>query len=289
MQSSMVMSLSSNIIEMKSRSASKIITICLLLLYSVCSYAQKPQQFNNIKTFAGPITDFTVDILGNIYIVNPQNNLKKINENGDSVAVYNNVRLFGKLTDVNATNPLKLLLYYQPFSTIVTLDRFLHRRNTIDLRKQNIFTVRAISPSYDNNIWVFDEQESKLKKISDEGAVLNESNDFRMMFDTVPSPVKIIDRDGFVYLYDPAKGLYIFDYYGALKLRLPFVNWKDFEVVGKNIYGFDEKNYYVYANNTLDIKTYSLPTAMKAFDILRLGNDKVYILKDGELKVFQLQ
>ena len=51
----------------------------------------------------------------------------------------------------------------------------------------------------------------------------------------------IIDRDNFVYLYDTAKGFYIFDYYGVLKTDLPFLNWTNVEVTGNNMYGFQQQ------------------------------------------------
>ena len=76
---------------------------------------------------------------------------------GTLVAVFNNVKKFGKLSTIDVSIRLRYLLYYKDFSTIVVLDRLLAIRNTIDLRKQNIFQVNAIAQSYDNNIWLFDE------------------------------------------------------------------------------------------------------------------------------------
>ena len=61
------------------------------------------------------------------------------------------------------------------------LDRFLNVRNTIDLRSSGILQARAVAQSYDNNYWVFDELESKIKKVDDNGKVLLESADFRMI------------------------------------------------------------------------------------------------------------
>src|SRR5204863_2653088 len=124
----------------------------------------------------------TIDNLDNIYLVDNNNQLKKLNSNGDSAGVFNDVRKYGKLFSIDATNPLKLLLYYQNFSTVLVLDRFLNIRNTINLRKQNIFNVKAIGASYDNNIWVFDEGDGKIKKIDDNGEVLSETVDLRMIF-----------------------------------------------------------------------------------------------------------
>jgi hypothetical protein len=126
--------------------------------------------------------------LDNIYLLTTGNQLKKINNNGDSAGIFNDVKRYGNPSSIDVNNPLKILLYYKNYSTVVVLDRFLNMRNTINFRKQNIFTVNAISTSYDNNIWLFDEQNLKLKKIDDEGKVLQETIDWRNLFDTVPSP-----------------------------------------------------------------------------------------------------
>ena len=55
---------------------------------------------------------------------------------------------------IDATNPLKILVYYREFTTIIELDRFLNIVNTIDLRNQNILQAKAVGLAYDNNVWV---------------------------------------------------------------------------------------------------------------------------------------
>ena len=93
-----------------------------------------------LTTITGDIADFTVDNLGNIYILNRDNQLKKINLQGDSMGVFNDVRQYGKISYIDATNPLKILLFYKDYGNVVALDRFLNVRNTISLRKTNIIT-----------------------------------------------------------------------------------------------------------------------------------------------------
>ena len=188
------------------------------------------------KKIEYPIESFTVNNLGELFIINTNNQLKKLNDIGDSVGVFNMVTKYGRLSYVEAQNPWKTILYYKNFSTIVLLDKYLNVLTSINLRKQNIFSVTTVTTSYDNNIWLYDEQDSKLKKIDDAGKILSETVDFRLLFDPVPSPEQIIDRSGFVYLYDPENGMYVFDYYGAFKNKLTFLHWKDFTVIGKNMY-----------------------------------------------------
>ncbi|MEP6615198.1 MAG: hypothetical protein ABJA57_01400 [Ginsengibacter sp.] len=261
--------------------------VLLLSSLTINSFSQ-PDTFRLINTLPYPVISFTVDNLGELYIINSSNQLKKLDEKGDSAGVFNQVTKYGKLSYVEAQNPWKTILFYQNFSTIVLLDKYLNVLTSINLRKQNIFSVKAVSTSYDNNIWLFDEQDNKLKKIDDGGKLLFESVDFRLLFDSVPSPLKIIDRDGFVYLYDPLKGLYVFDYYGSFKNKLPFLQWKDFTVIDKNIYAFDEKYFYTYKINSLDLKQFLLPARFQNYTSVKVGNNKIYMLKNDSLQFFSL-
>ena len=253
------------------------------------SFAQSDAAFQFNRLIPGEFSLFTVDNLENVYLLGNSGQLKKLNANGDSAGVFNNVRKYGQLFSIDATNPLKLLLYYKNFSTIVVLDRFLNVRNTINLGKKNIFKVNTIATSYDNNIWLFDEGDSKLKKIDDNGDVLMETVDFRNLFDTIPSPVQITDQDGFLYLYDPARGFYTFDYYGSLKNHIPFLNWTNTEVIGKNLYGFDSTKFYQYQSGSLKLKEYAMPVFFKDAQQIKAANNKVYLLRGNGVQQFLIK
>ncbi|MDP4285341.1 MAG: hypothetical protein Q8891_13020 [Bacteroidota bacterium] len=266
-----------------------------LILAIVCvadlsiAKAQDDSLFYFLKKIENPISSFTVDNLGELYVINTDNQLKKYNEKGDSVGVFNQVLKYGKLSYVEAQNPWKAILFYENFSTIVLLDKYLNVLGSINLRNQNIFQVKAVTTSYDNNIWLFDEEDNKLKKIDDNGKLISESVDFRLLFDSAPSPRQIIDQDGFVYLYDPQKGLYIFDYYGSFKNKLTFLHWTNFAVIGKTIYGFDKETLYKYTPPLPDITKYELPSTLQNNTSVKLSNHKIYILKNQHLEIYSLQ
>lgn len=268
----------------------KKIGFLLILFNCTCLpkiFAQKDSLFHFVKQIPFPVSSFSVDNIGGLYLITSDNQLKKYNEKGDSI-VFNQVTQYGKLTYVNAENPWKTILFYQNFSTIVLLDKYLNVVTSINLRKQNIFRVQAVTTSYDNNIWLFDEQDNKLKKIDDNGNVLSETVDFRLLFDSVPDPKQIIDRDGFVYLYDPQKGIYIFDYYGSFKGKLTFINWKNITVIGKDIYGFDEQNLYKYSAPLPDYTSEKLPVELQNSSSIQIRNHKIYILKNNRLAIYSL-
>ena len=263
-----------------------LLSINLLIIAS--SFAQTDSVLKFSKTISGDFTYFNVDNLDNIYLVNNNNQLKKLNSNGDSVGIFNDVRKYGKLFYIDVTNPLKLLLYYQNFSTVVILDRFLMIRNVINLRKQNIFNVKAIATSYDNNIWVFDEGDAKLKKIGENGDLLSETVDCRLIFDTIPSPTQIIDEGGFVNMYDPAKGFFIFDIYGSLKSKLPFTSWRNVEVINKTLYGFTDSSLYEYPTGALNLKEYKLPSTFNNAMQIKAANNKIYLLNESGIQQFTI-
>src|SRR6202012_4840522 len=137
---------------------------CLLSMAVLFARAQQATDFVLTRTLTADIADFAVDNLGNIYLLSKDNQLKKLSPEGDSLAVFNDVRRYGKISSIDVTNPLKILVYYREFTTILALDRYLNMINIIDLRNLGILQARAVGLAYDNNIWVYDELDAKLKR-----------------------------------------------------------------------------------------------------------------------------
>jgi hypothetical protein len=265
---------------------SRLFIFTLLVSYSIAGYAQADSVFHFQRDYRGGVTDFTVDNLGNLYLVYQNGQLKKLRPNGDSLAVFNNVRKYGKLHAVDVSNPLKVLLHFKDFNTVVILDRLLNERAILDLRKFNFLQVKTIGQSYDNNIWIYDELEAKLKKIGDDGRLIDQSNDFRQLFDSTPSPSVIIDQDKLLYLYDAQKGVYTFDYYGGYKSRMPFFGWKDFTVINNSLFGRDSVFLYRYDASSFDLQKFSVPTFMNDAQKIVIRPGSVYLLKDGVIMVY---
>lgn len=255
---------------------------------SILTGNSSSDSFSFERFIPGNFSLMDVDVLNNLYLVTAGNQLKKLKPNGDSLAVFNDVKKYGNPTLIDVTNPLKVLLYYKNFSTVVMLDRLLSQRNSINFRQQNIFSVKAIATAYDNNIWLFDEQDLKLKKIDETGKLLSETTDWRLLMDPVPAPEKIIDANNFVYLYDPAKGFYIFDYYGTFKNNLPFLQWENISVGSNNLAGFSGRQYFSYQLQSMALKTYTLPAFFKDYSSIRAMNGKLYLLKQEGVEIYSV-
>ncbi len=241
------------------------------------------------KTIPGSYTNFYTDNLNNIYLVSTDNQVKKLDDKYDSAGVFNDVRRYGDIYSMDVSNPLKIIVFYKDFTTILVLDRFFNTLNTIDLRKYGILQVKAVAQSYDNNYWIFDELDNKIKKLDDNGNVLLETADFRVLFSEQYEPTRIIDNDGSLYLYDTNNGWLIFDYYGALKQRVQVNGWKNVQVADKNLFGHDDR--FLYFSNPRALNIQQVKTNINLASVIKmqkLGNKFFVLTKDG-LSIYTLQ
>lgn len=261
--------------------------ILFVLSVSIETTAQTDTIFRYLRIMKGDFIDFTIDNLDNLYVLNSRNQVKKFNANGDSVAVYNDVKKYGQATLIDVSNPLKVLLYYRDFATVVMLDRFLNVVNVVDLRKHGILQAKAIGQSYDNKIWVYDEGEAKLKKIDEDGTLLLETPDFRLLTGQSVSPVKIFDENKYVYIYDPARSIYVFDYYGALKNGILIEQWQNLKVSGKYIFGSRSDSLFRYEISSFRVDEWKMPVPIRDSRAFNFSSSRIYALKndcDGELR-----
>jgi hypothetical protein len=266
----------------------KLLTITAVL-FCLISNGQADTSFKLIRFIPGDIVDFTVDNLDNVYLLNSRNQIKKINSNGDSVAVFNDVKNYGQATLIDVSNPLKLVVYYRDFSTIAILDGFLNIRNTIDLRKHNMFQVKAVGQSYDNKIWLYDEVENKLKKIDEDGKLLLETSDFRLLLGKSASPVKVFDENKYVYLYDTLLGVYVFDYYGSLKNNVLITGWQSLKVTGKYIFGANGDTLHRYEISTFRLDEWKMPEEIAKSKAFNFSATRLYALKKDGIEVYSFR
>jgi hypothetical protein len=266
-----------------------LLNILLLFFITSAVQGQADTSFKLLRTINGDIVSFTVDNLDNIYVLNSRNQVKKLNANGDSVAIFNDVKRFGQATLIDVSNPLKVLLFYKDFATVVVLDRFLNVVNSIDLRKQNILQAKAIAQSYDNKIWVFDELESKLKKVDEDGKLLSETPDFRQLFGQAPTPQKIFDQDQYVYLYDSTQSVFVFDYYGALKNKILISGWQNFKVTGKYIFGSNGDILHRYEISSFRLDEWKMPEEIYKSRSFNFTSARLYALKNDRIEVYSFR
>lgn len=266
------------------------ISLCCLFIGFFAKANDSTLMLTLSKKIVGNYKDVEVDNLGNIYLTSSNNDVVKLNSNLDSVASFNNTKRFGNIGLLDATNPFKILVFYKDFSNIVVLDRFFNTINTIDLRKQNLQQISTIATSYDNKIWLFDEIDNKLKKIDDNGNLLTETVDFRILFDTAFIPTQIIDDNGKIYLANNTSTIAIFDYYGAMKNKYNNIpSYKNLQVVSNQLLFINQSriDYFNHSLQSFSINIFN-KNLINATKILLQSNTLFCLTQEG-LAVFTIQ
>ncbi|MGO4772463.1 hypothetical protein ACEN2I_12430 [Flavobacterium sp. W22_SRS_FK3] len=130
----------------------------LFLFFIACSFSAFFAQ--NQKKILTPLSHFTIDAdeflgsdsFGFSYQIK-DNIFSKIK--GKEAFEYKNVSL-GKITKTDILNPLKIVLFYEDFNSVVLLDNQLNKITEINFSQNNTpIVVTAIGMSTQNQLWIY--------------------------------------------------------------------------------------------------------------------------------------
>ena len=154
-----------------------------------------------------------VDKLQQLYIVTDDHTLQKYSPDGELLKYYNENNI-GAISSIDVTNPFQPLVYYGEYQIGVMLDRSLSEIFRFRLGDLNLYQIDAVGLSSDNLLWLYDPNSFKLKKIDKNLRTVTESLDLTGILENSFLPVKLVESDNKVFLFDPNYGIIIFDLMG---------------------------------------------------------------------------
>lgn len=240
--------------------------------------------FRLISTYDTKAKSLAVDNFGNFYTMS-DNKVLKFGPDGKYLYPYEEFRN-GKIGMIDVTNPMKLMVYYPDFSTIVFLDRFLsplNKYNFFDLGYQNI---TAVASSVDGRLWFYDNVEFKLKKIDETGKVYRESQPLNVLIEQAPNPTFIVEKDNQVYVNDSAIGIMVFDLFGSYAKTIPLKGLKRFQVLQGQIVYQDGLTVNSYNPLTFETKGFALPDTVGLVQVA-LEKEVLGILKENKVDFYR--
>jgi hypothetical protein len=194
----------------------------------------RAQSFQLLASRPVAARTMATDELGNIYAVLADNTLARYNERGDSTGFYRSA-LNGEIGSVDATNPLRLLLYYPGYNKVQLLDRQLALKAEVDLRTLHIYTPTAVGIASDGNIWVYDPFNARIIKFDDGGRQMMEGIDLRQQLPFVPQAQFILERDRRLFLCDTTQGILVFDQFATYLNTLPVKGVRELQAFGQQL------------------------------------------------------
>jgi len=225
------------------------------------------------------------DRLGDVYTVKGDA-LIKYKSNGSLFRIYSNKSL-GQITRVDATNPLKVIVFYQDLSRVVFVDNTLSesgeplRLETLD-REQ----VNQVCWSYDNGIWLYDPVNFYLTRLDQRLKINVDIRNLNQILGFAPIPNWMEEYGNHLFMSIPGRGILQFDIFGTYLRNIPIRDAEQFHVAG---------NFVLYRNKKQELNVYDMKALQNSAweipggDFLDFSfvQNKLYVLQRDSLKAYQ--
>ncbi len=246
--------------------------LILACSFMLCSYMNVATDDIRVK-FPDKDCFIETDGFGNIYVVN-NDEITKYNAYGVSQKKYSTKR-YGNIESVDATNPLKILVYFKDFQQLLFLDNQLSASSDmISLESLGHEQTSLVCSSANNSFWLYDKQNNELTRFNSELKPLLKTGNLKQILGVDIKPVSMKEHNSYLYLNCPNEGILIFDIYGTFNKTLPLKNLKEFNIVNGNIFYFEKGTLKEYQPNTFNtIEKQFSDTLLKT---VYWKNDKFY-------------
>jgi hypothetical protein len=255
--------------------------IAITLLIPIFSFA--PEDWNPVVNVAVDADKMICDNIGNTYFIKAET-ISKYDSAGVLQKTFSN-KNFGPITSADATNALRIVLFYKDFNRIVILDNTLSQNgDAIQLEAVGFPLATLAASSHDNGIWVYDQQNFELVRLNRNLQVEQRTGNLSQLLGTELQPNFIIEKDNRLFLNNPATGILVFDIFGTYSKTIPLKSLKEFQVVDNNIIYFQDS-----AVSTWDMITANdqrlIASSPKATSVL-LQKNKMFVLEDKHFLIY---
>jgi len=260
--------------------------ISLLLLLLILSGPASAQLLLPTDSFSAEGQMIATDKLGNLWVAGG-NRLLKYSPGQKAPLPYQEYR-FGKIGMIDVSNPLKPLVYFPDFMTVVVLDKFLAPLVSYSFFELGYQNVTAVCNSTDGRFWFYDNIRFMLKKIDETGKILRESPPLNQILKTSVQPTFIQEKDNQVFVNDPDQGILVFDVFAGYAKTLPIKNIQRFQLHAGKLYYCNQSKLCSYDLSTLEQKCMELPAPENILDAA-VTQDRLFLLRKGLVESYQFK
>lgn len=250
------------------------------------SFGLNDGKFKLVKSLSNVPGKFTTDNLGNVYLVNGSV-LEKYSADGKLLKSYSNKTL-GKITSVDASNPLRVLVFYESFQQAVVLDNmFSPSVAPVMLEALGYNQVSLAAASHNNGMWIYNKLNFELIRFDQNLQLTHKAENISQQSGQNLNPVFLLEYNNRVFLNDSARGILVFDVYGSYSKTIPLTGLTDFQVANEDIIYFSSGKLKSYNMKTLAEAEIILPTTGVLY--ARSEKEKLYLLKQKSLEIYHVK
>lgn len=255
----------------------------LFIILSFLSLSFRTGDYLLIKSIPIKASFLTTDQFSNCYIIS-DNQLIKYDSMGNFFANYS-AKTLGSLTSIDASNPMKLQLFYRDLGKVITLDNMLAYTVSVNLIDLDIQQPLVICNSYNDALWVYDQQDFQLKRIESSLQITQQSGNIAQMVGYDLKPTAMIEDNKFLYMNNPETGILVFDYYGSYYKTIPIQNIISFQIIDNKLVYYKENNFVSYDMHSFNDKMISVPKPASNLLYPRIEKQRIFLLEKNNVEI----
>ena len=225
--------------------------LMLLVFATILQPAWGQDTLRIVQSFDAEVQSFTSDKLKQIYLITPNQVLRKCTESGKVLFEFSN-RYLGRLSKVDASDPFDLLLFYPDYQTILFLDRTLNLTADVRLKTEEFPLPSLVAVGRDRQIWIYDGALNTINQIDRQGTIKHTSQDLSLLLGRRFVPNQMVTKETGIYLIDPDQGVLVFDFFGQFKNFIPIQGIEQLQNFDQYLLYRQQGEYYVSTQIGLD-------------------------------------
>jgi hypothetical protein len=237
----------------------------------------------SVKTDADKITS---DNLGNVYLIKDES-IFKYDSLGVLQKTFNN-KTFGAITSADATNALRIVLFYKDFNRVVTLDNTLSQNGeALTLETIGFPLASLVAASHDNGLWIYDMRNFELIRLNRNMQEEHRSGNLSQILGIELQPNFMIEKDNRVFVNNPGTGILVFDVFGTYSKTIPVLNLKSFQVRDDAVVYYKDYHLqmdFIKLNDHID---FTSPLGDTATKDMRMERNAIFVLNNKGLDIYK--
>lgn len=208
----------------------RIALICFFSFIYLNGYSQ-----SDVIKIASDVLSAKVDRLGNVYYIDTKNTLNKYEPKINRITKYADLKN-GKITSIDVSNPLRIVVFYEDQASVKFLDINLTEINSFQIRNNYVEGwISLVASSNNNGLWMYDNINRKLLKLGEQLNTQFSTGDLYLILSKKITPNAIVEFSDELFLCDTTNGIFVFDLFGGYKKSIPYTAENFERIVSQNI------------------------------------------------------